>query len=356
MFMPRFIKRLSKKTGLAPGTLMAIGEKRREKVRIFIMDYDEGQFSEKEVGAVEETFPFKDKPTVTWVNVDGLHDVDAIERIGKHFGLHPLVLEDIVNTAQRPKTEDFGDYIFVVLKMLYRDPGQDEVRAEQVSLVLGSNFVISFQEVEGDVFNPVRERIRTSKGRVRKMGADYLAYTLMDAVVDNYFIILETFGEKIESIEDELVANPTPDKLETIHSLKREMIFLRKSVWPLRELISGLQRGESALVTEGVTIYLRDVYDHTIQVIDTIESFRDMVSGMVETYMSSISNKMNEVMKVLTIIATIFIPITFIAGIYGMNFQNMPELHWPWGYFGALGIMAAVAIAMVLYFRRKGWL
>jgi magnesium transporter len=356
MIMPRFIKRLSKKSGLPPGTLVAIGEKRTDKVRMSIMDYDEGQFTEKEVGAVEETFPFKDKSTVTWVNIDGLHDTDAIETIGRHFGLHPLVLEDIVNTAQRPKMEDFGDYIFVVLKMLYRDPDQEEVRAEQVSLVLGSNFVMSFQEVEGDVFNHVRERIRTSKGRVRKMGADYLAYTLMDAVVDNYFIVLETFGEKIESIEDELVADPTPDKLETIHGLKREMIFLRKSVWPLRELISGLQRSESALVTEGVTVYLRDVYDHTIQVIDTIESFRDMVSGMVETYMSSISNKMNEVMKVLTIIATIFIPITFIAGIYGMNFENMPELHWPWGYFGALGIMVAVTLAMVAYFRRKGWL
>ncbi len=354
--MPRFIRRVSKKTGLPPGTLMAMGEKRRDKVRISIMDYDEHQFTEKEVGAVEETFPFKDKPTVTWVNVDGLHDTDAIERIGMHFGLHPLILEDIVTTSQRPKMEDFGDYVFLVLNMLCRDPDRDEVRAEQVSLVLGSNFVISFQEVEGDVFNPVRERIRTSKGRVRRMGADYLAYALMDAVVDNYFIILEAFGEEIESIEDELVANPTPDKLETIHGLKREMIFLRKSVWPLRELINGLQRGESALVTEGVTVYLRDVYDHTIQVIDTVESFRDMVSGMVETYMSSISNKMNEVMKVLTIIATIFIPITFIAGIYGMNFENMPELHWPWGYFGALGIMAAVTIAMVVYFRRKGWL
>jgi magnesium transporter len=241
-----------------------------------------------------------------------------------------------------------------VLKMLYLE--KDEVVSEQVSIILGPNFVISFQEKPGDVFDPLRERLRNAKGRVRKMGADYLTYVLVDMIVDNYFAILENFGERIEYIEDELIDKPSPDKLQVIHTLKRELIFLRKSVWPLRELISGLERSESPLIADTTPIYLRDVYDHTIQVIDTMESHRDMVSGMLDTYLSSVSNRMNEVMKVLTIIATIFIPITFVAGIYGMNFVNMPELAWPWGYFGALGVMGCIGATMVIYFKRKGWL
>jgi magnesium transporter len=252
--------------------------------------------------------------------------------------------------------EDYGDYMFVVLKMLRHDVKKDEVQAEQVSMILGPHFVISFQEVEGDVFNLIRDRIRQAKGRIRKMGADYLAYALIDAVVDNYFLILEKFGERMEGMEDELVTNPAPETLQEIHTLKRELIFLRRSVWPLRETISGLQRTESSLIAESTEVYLRDVYDHTIQVIDTVESLRDMVSGMLDTYLSSISNRMNEVMKVLTIIATIFIPITFIAGIYGMNFAVMPELGWRWAYFVVLGVMAAVSLVMVIYFRRKRWL
>jgi magnesium transporter len=354
--MTRFIKHLSKKSGLPPGTMMAISDGPTEPVVIKIIDYDEAQFEEKEAKTPDEVLPFKDKPTVTWMNIDGVHRIDIIESIGKIFNIHPLVLEDIVNTGQRPKMEDFADYIFLVLKMLYHDTDRDEVRAEQVSLILGPNFVLSFQEVEGDVFNPIRERIRKAKGRIRKMQADYLAYSLVDAVVDNYFLILEKFGERIEGMEDELISNPTPEALQTIHNLKRELIFLRKSVWPLREMISGLQRVESDLIAASTGIFLRDVYDHTIQVIDTVESFRDMVSGMLDTYLSSVSNRMNEVMKVLTIIATIFIPITFVAGIYGMNFKYIPELEWPWGYFGALGIMGGVSLVMVAYFRRKRWL
>jgi len=270
--------------------------------------------------------------------------------------LHPLILEDIVNTEQRPKMEDFEQYIFVVLKMLQYNEKEDEIIAEQVSLILGSNFVISFQETEGDIFDPIRDRIRNSKGRIRKMGADYLAYALLDAVVDNYFTILEKIGEKIETVEEELVANPIPETLQIIHTMKREMIFLRKSVWPLREVVGGLQRAESALIQESTGIYLRDVYDHTIQVIDTIETFRDMISGMLDIYMSSVSNKMNEVMKVLTIFAAIFIPLTFIAGIYGMNFQYMPELEWQLGYFAVLLIMLLVAVSLLVYFRKKKWL
>jgi magnesium transporter len=351
----RLSARISKQIGRAPGEVVSIGKDRTGAVKITIIDYDEAQVSEKVAESAEECFPYKETPTVTWINIDGVHDTSLIEIIGKHFGLHPLVLEDIANTGQRPKVEDYGEYLFIVLKMLYLEADSDRISVEQVSLILGTNFVISFQEREGDVFNPVRDRIRTGKGRVRKMGADYLAYALVDAVVDNYFIVLEHFGDSIEGLEDELVTDPTPDKLQTIHGLKRELILLRRSVWPLRELISGLERSETELVTEGIGIYLRDVYDHTIQVIDTVESYRDMVSGMLDIYMSSVSNRMNEVMKVLTIIATIFIPITFIAGIYGMNFEFMPELKWRYAYFVALGIMGGVTVAMLMYFRRKKW-
>lgn len=311
---------------------------------------------EKEAKDVEECFPFRDKPTVTWINIDGVDRVDVIEKLGKHFNLHPLALEDIVNTGQRPKMEDFLDYILLVLKMLYYDEKEGEFKAEQISLILGPNWVISFQENEGDVFDPIRERIRSDKGRIRKMGADYLVYALMDAIVDNYFIILEKIGENIEEIEDNLVTNPAPETLQALHILKRQMIFLRKSVWPLREVISRLERWESQLVNKSTDIYLRDLYDHTIQVIDAIETFRDMLSGMLDIYLSSVSNRMNEVMKVLTIIATIFIPLTLVAGLYGMNFKFMPELEWPWGYPFVLLVMFAIGILMVIYFRKKKWL
>lgn len=355
--MTGLIKKRSEKAGLPPGTLVHIGEKKTEKAKITIIDYDEAQFEEKEAKTIEECFPFKDKPTTTWINIEGLHELAIIEKIGEHFGLHPLLLEDIANTEQRPKMEDYGERIFIVLKMLFHDEKANEAKAEQVSLILGPNFVISFQEgIKGDVFDPVRERIRNGKGRTRKMGADYLAYALVDAIVDNYFLILEKLGEKIEDIEEELVTNPASETLRGIHHLKREMIFLRKSVWPLREVLSCLERGESSLIHATTRIYLRDVYDHTIQIIDTIEAFRDMLSGMLDIYLSSISNRMNQIMKVLTIIATIFIPLTFIVGIYGMNFEYMPELKWRWGYFLVLGIMAIIGVWMLIYFRKKRWL
>jgi magnesium transporter len=354
--MLKIIKKRSKKIGLPPGTLVHVGEKKTEKLRITVIDYDEKEFQEKEVENIEQCFPFKDTPTVTWINIDGIHETEIIEKAGKHFNLHPLILEDIVNTGQRPKIEDFESYIFIVLKMLYFDGKENETEIEQVSLIVGKNFVISFQERVGDVFNPIRERLRKSKGRIRKAGADYLTYALIDAIVDSYFTILEKIGEKIEILEDAVVKNPTSESLQTIHNLKREMIFLRKSVWPLREMISNLTKGESSLIEEATKIYLRDVYDHTIQVIDTTETYRDMLSGMHDTYLSGISNRMNEIMKVLTIFASIFIPLTFVAGIYGMNFQFMPELGWRWGYFAILGIMAVVGVSMVLYFRRKKWL
>ena len=328
--MVKLINKGSKRPGLPPGTLIHIGEKKIETAKITLIDYDKTEYHERGINKIEECFPFNDKPTVNWINIDGIHDTELIEKIGEHLKLHPLLLEDIMDTHQRPKMEDYGDYIFIVLKMLYYNTKQDELEIEQVSLVLGSNYVISFQEKEGDVFNSIRERIRKGKGKIRKMGASYLAYTLMDTIIDHYFVILEGTGDKIEKIEEKLIVNPIPETLQMIHNLKREMVFLRKSIWPLREIISGLERTESTLIEESLGIYLRDVYDHTIQVIDTIESFRDMISGMLDIYLSSISNKMNEVMKVLTIIATIFIPLTFIAGIYGMNFVYIPELQLHW--------------------------
>ena len=330
--------------------------KRTETTRITIIDYDEAQYQEKEAKNVEEIFPFKDKPTVTWINIDGIDRVDVIEKIGKHFNLHPLALEDIVNTGQRPKMEDFLGYILLILKMLYYDEKEGQSKAEQISLVLGPNWVISFQENEGDVFDTIRERIRSDKGRIRKMEADYLVYALIDAVVDNYFAVLERIGEKIEEIEEAIVANPSPVTLQAIHDLKRQMILLRKSVWPLREVISRLERWESKLIKKSTDIFLRDVYDHTIQVIDAVETFRDMLSGMLDIYMSSVSNRMNEVMKVFTIIATIFIPLTLVAGIYGMNFRYMPELEWVWGYPFILLLMLALGIMMLFYFRRRKWI
>lgn len=354
--MSRLVKRRSQKAGLPPGTIVHIGEKKVEKVRIRILDYDEARLEEKEAETIEESFPFKDKPTVTWINIDGLHQLDIIEKLGAHFGLHPLLLEDISNTEQRPKMEDYGDYIFLVLKMLYQHDNSGEIEGEQVSLILGANFVISLQEREGDVFDPIRERIRKAKGRIRKAGADYLAYALLDVIVDNYFVTLENTGEKIEDTEEQLSLYPSPGVLQSVRKLKKEMIFLRKSVWPLRELVSGLERCESPLIHESTSAYLRDVYDHTIQIIDTVESYRDTISGLLDIYLSSISNKMNEVMKVLTIFASIFIPLTFIVGIYGMNFEFMPELKWHWGYFIILLVMLLVVISLVRYFRKKRWL
>lgn len=351
-----FTKKRSKKAGLSPGTLVHIGEKRTEKAAIQLIDYDETRFEEKEIHTIEECFPFKNTPSVTWINIDGLHEIEIIEKIGKHFNLHPLLQEDILNTDQRPKVEDHGSHIFIVLKTLSYDNTKKELLIEQVSIVLGANFVISFHEGERDIFKLIRNRIKNSIGRHRKMGADYLAYTLMDTIVDHYFGVLELLGERIEVLEEEVVVDPNPTTLQEIHKLKRDLIFLRKSVWPLREEISALERGESPLIQSVMTVFLRDVYDHTIQIIDSVETFRDIVSGMLDIYLSSMSNKMNEVMKVLTIIATIFIPLTFIVGVYGMNFKYMPELERPWGYFMVWVINIVVALGMLTYFRKKRWL
>jgi len=351
------LRKRSQKTGLPPGSLVHIGRQRMEKTKITVIDYDETQFVEQDFSAIEACFPFKDRSTVTWINIDGIQQTDILEKIGSCFSLHPLVMEDILNTEQRPKIENYGEYLYLVLKMLYYDDAANIVSTEQISLIVGQNYVISFQEgIEGDVFGHVRERLRNEKGRARKLGADYLAYSLVDAIVDNYFAIIEKLGENIEVIEEKLVTNPTTQTLHEIHNLKREMIYLRKAVWPLREVISSLERGETPLIHDATRLYLRDVYDHTIQVIDTTETYRDMVSGMLDIYLSSISNRLNAVMKVLTIIATIFMPLTFIAGVYGMNFKHMPELEWRYGYFLIWGVMILIGVFMLIYFRKKKWL
>ena len=344
------------KAGASPGTLVHIGEQKVDDTRITLIDYDEAHLQERVLDGIEEAFPLKDLPTVTWINIDGLHEIDIIEKVGQHFNIHPLVLEDIVNTGQRPKTEEFEDFIYVVLKMLHYNENSEEISSEQFSLVLGPDFLISFQEIQGDVFKTVRERIRKPKTRIRKAGCDYLAYALIDAVVDNYFLILEKLGENIETLEEDLLENPSPETLQTLHEMKREMIYLRKQIWPIREMINSLVKGESSLVNESTSLFFRDIYDHTIQIIDTIESFRDILSGMLDIYLSTLSNKMNEVMKVLTIIATIFIPITFVAGIYGMNFKFMPELEWRWGYVMVWAIIVVVVGIMIGFFKKKQWL
>jgi magnesium transporter len=355
--MVRRLKKRSGKAGLPPGSLIHIGDRLTEKTKITVFDYDEAHLQEKEIKTVGECRQFKDSPTVAWIHIEGIHDTQILEELGTVFGLHPLTLEDILNTDQRPKMEDFCEYIYIVLKTFYNHADENnETTSEQISIILGPTFVISFQEKETDIFKPIRERIRAGKGRLRKSGADYLAYSLIDTIVDNYFTILEHLGEKIEIIEESLIKNPSTQTLQAIQHLKREMIFLRKSVWPLRETISSLERTECQLIQESTGLFLKDIYDHTIQVIDTIETFRDMLSGILDIYLSSISNRMNEIMKVLTIIATIFMPLTFLAGVYGMNFKYMPELEWHWGYFFILGIMITIAVSMLVYFRKKRWL
>ena len=354
--MSRLVSQRSRKAGLPPGTMVHIGRIKPARTRITVIDYDSQRFEEREVEGVEEVFPYVETPTVTWINIDGIHDVELIGKVGSHFQIHPLAMEDIVNTDQRPKLEDFNHHLYIVLKMLTYDEKSRKVEIEQVSLILGRNYVISFQEKEGDVFNNIRARLRNPQGRARTKGADYLVYSILDSIIDNYFVILEKLGERVEEVEAELTADPSVKTLDAIRRLKREAIYLRKSVWPLRTVINNLERGENPLIDPSTLIYLRDVYDHTIHVIDTIETLRDILSGLLEIYLSSISNKMNEIMKVLTVIATIFIPLTFIAGVYGMNFRHMPELEQRWGYPLVLGIMALVTLSMLYFFRRKKWL
>lgn len=354
--MFKFFKKQSHKVGMPPGTYVHVGEKKMEKVLITVMDYNEKKYEFKEVEKVEDIFPYKDNPNVTWINIYGLHEMDILEKIGDHFGIHTLVLEDIANTAHQPKMEIFDDFLFIVLKMIWFNDNDDELQAEQISLIFGQNFVLCFQERKGDVFNSIRERIKIGNARLRKYGADFLTYRIMDVIVDNYFLVLEKLGDKIETLDEEVLDNPEKDTVQKIHDLKRSLLFLRKSIWPLREVVNTITREESSLFKKTTFPFLRDLYDHVIQVIDTLETYRDLVSGLLDMYMTNMSNKMNEVMKVLTIIATIFIPLTFLAGIYGMNFDFMPELHWRYSYPIVWFVMIVVFAGMILFFKRKKWL
>jgi magnesium transporter len=353
--MGRVVKERSVKSGLPPGTLIHIGEKIGRGVRVTLAQYGGEAFEEREIRELDETLDYKDPARINWVSVEGLHDVELIKRMGEYGGLHPLVLEDILNTDQRPKLEDYGDYLYIVMKM-FRNGVKNEVTVEQLSLILGPGYVVSFQEgIFSDVFRPVLERLKSGQSRLRDMGADYLAYCLIDAVVDSYFGVLEKLEDEIEDLEEEVVSKPAPETVRKIYRLKRELIFLRKGIWPLREVLAAMTRGESKLISGPVSIYLRDVYDHIIQVIDIIEVSRDMLAGMLDIYLSSTSNRLNEIMKFLTLIATIFMPLSFLTSLWGMNFRYMPELALSWGYPAALAIMASVAIAMVMWFRKKRW-
>ncbi len=353
--MSRAAKRRSAKSGLAPGALIHIGEVHADRTKITLSEYDESHFTEKEVRSLEGLMPSPDRKTVTWVHIDGLQDVQLLGQMGTVFGLHPLIIEDILNTEQRPKMEDHGDYLYIVLKRFHKD-NRIGLAPEQVSIVFGSNWLISLQEKEGQLLEPVRDRLRNDRGRLRKGGADDLAHALLDGIVDGYFSILDRFNEEIEIVEAALMGRPSSGTLKAIQILKREMILLRKAVWPLREVVGHLSRTDSPLIRKLSVLYFRDISDHTVQVIDTIETCRDMLSGMLDIYLSTLNNRMNEIMKVLTVIATIFMPLTFLAGIYGMNFKYMPELDWRWGYFAVWGVMLVIAVVMLIYFRRMKWL
>ncbi len=354
---PRTSKRRIKKVGLPAGSLVYTGEQTPGKTEVTLIDYDEQTFEERQIQAVEQCIPYREKPTATWINVDRVSDPALIGHLGECFGLHRLVAEDILNVVQRPKVEDYGDYLYVVLKMMSYDEKDARVVPEQVSLVVGRNFLLSFQEgLHGDVFHPIRDRLRQGRGRIRQMGMDYLAYSLLDAVVDGYFVILEKLGDKVDMLEEQLARRSDRSTVEQVYRLKRELLFLHKAVWPLREVIATLQRRESPLIRDTTAPYLRDVYDHLIQVVDSVEIYREILSEMLGTHLTAVSNRLNEIMKVLTLIATIFMPLTFIAGVYGMNFRHMPELEWKYGYYLAWIVMAGIGIAMYVFFKRKKWM
>ncbi len=365
-----------KQVGLAPGTLVYTGPERDHEIALTLISYRGEDFDERPVPIDAVPGAMLSDAATTWLDVSGIHDVALVETLGGHLDLHKLVMEDIVHPTQRPKLETYDDEsLYIVVRMLSvgdgASPGADGERgdgkrgdsgpdlhidSEQISLILTHTGVISFQELPGDVFEPVRARLRAGKGVIREMGPDYLAYALLDTVVDHYFHVVEHVGDQIDALENDVLARPGTETLARINQYKREVLSLRKAVWPLREVLGGLDRSDSGLVTDRTRTYLRDVYDHTIQVVEMLETYRDLLAGLTDLYMSSVSLKMNEVMQVLTIVGSIFIPLTFVAGIYGMNFDVMPELHWEYGYFAAWGLMATIAAGLLIFFRRKKWI
>lgn len=359
----RLVRRTVKPPGLPPGTLIHTGSRRVEEPRIEVIRYSAAELTEE---GPEGLTPSRlsevlsRQPTagdgVLWVNVDGLHDVELLQGIGEGVGAHPLAMEDVASVGQRPKVEDYGDHLFIVLHMLRTEGDPVRIVDEQLSILVAPGLVVSFQEQPGDVFGPVRDRLRAGKGRIRSQGPDYLAYALIDAVVDHYFHVMERLGERIEDLEGDVADRPAPDTMQQLHQLKRELLLLRRSVWPLRELMGALLRVDGPLMPESTKIYLRDIHDHSYQVIETVELLREVANGVRDLYQSQVSNRTNEVMKVLTVMASIFIPLTFIAGVYGMNFEHMPELAHPWAYPAVLGIMLAVALGLLALFRWRKWI
>ena len=348
-------KKTGSKAGLPPGTLVHVGPKRTEKKTIELIQFDQHSITEEMHDNADDILSKVEENKVSWINIDGLHNVEMIKKVGDFFNLNPLMLEDILNTEQRPKLEDYDGIIFFPMKALNALSGNN-IEYEQISFVLGPHFILSFQEKEGDLFDQLRKRIEDPSNRVRKKKADYLFYRLVDTVVDNYYVVMEYLGEHIESIEEEVYLNPSTQTMEKIQDVKKELLFLRRSLYPIREAIASLLRNDYGVIQKDNRSFFNDVYDHIIQLIDNYETFRDLVSNLMDMYMSTISNRMNEIMKVLTIISTIFIPLSFIAGVYGMNFQHMPELEWRYGYFATLGIMVTVMVGMLFYFRKKRWL
>jgi magnesium transporter len=354
--MRRVFHRIPKEVGLPPGTVAFSGERKIERVRLVVLSYGPDRIEEKEVGSVEECLPYLDGGGITWVSVQGLHETGVLRAIGEKLGLHPLVLEDIVSTGQRPKTEDFQDYLYVVVRMLDYDDAARCVSADQISVILGPGWVLSFQESARDAFEPVRERLRQGRGRSRKLKSDYLAYSLIDAVVDHYFVVLEKLGEQVEALEAELAADPRPDVLRSIHRVRSEMVLVRKSIYPVREVVAGLSRSGSRLIQKETDLFLRDVHDHSVQIIEALESYRDILSGLQELYLSMVSNRLNEIMKILTVGAMIFVPLTFLAGVYGMNFRYFPEIEWRWGYLLFWLVSILLSVCMLIVFRKKKWI
>lgn len=347
--------RTSKTLNQVPGTMTYVGNKESTETKLDVIDYNELNYERFSSTSPEDAFKFVDEDRITWFNIDGLNNVEEIEKLGDYYELHPLVMEDIVNTGQRPKIEEYKDYLFIVAKMLYYKNG--DLENEHISLIVGKNYVLSFQESNGDVFDPVRERIEFSKGRIRSRSADYLMFALLDAIIDNYFLVIDDMSDRIETLEASLfTAEPSDNITYEIQELKRNILRIRRAVFPLREVIGRLEKIETPLIEEQTVNFIRDLHDHIIQIVENIDIYREMIWGLMDMYMTTISNKMNEVMKVLTIMASIFIPLTFIAGIYGMNFEFMPELQWKYSYFVLWGIMIIIFLAMLYYFKRKKWL
>ncbi|MDL2229160.1 magnesium/cobalt transporter CorA [Treponema sp. OttesenSCG-928-L16] len=340
--------------GLPPGSPIYVGDRSPDEMQLSVIGYDPVSAWQKTASSVEELLQYANSAGITWINVEGLKDSASIGILTEHFGIHPLTLEDILNTKQRPKVEEFETYLFIILEAISLDEDGSS-RLEQLSLILMENAVITFQERGGDSFGPIRKRILNNAGRIRRMGSDYLAYGIIDSMVDNYFLVLDVLGAKIEDFEDRAIDESDKDFIPDFQNVKQELLRLRRAVWPLRESLSALMRLDSELIGEELEPFLRDLHDNVMQAAETIDSYRELLAGVMEVHLSSISNRMNNVMKVLTIISTIFIPISFIAGVYGMNFTNMPELGHPYGYYITLGVMALIALLMVLFFKRRKW-